>query len=183
MILKKYVFLFVTCVLLFLGCDKEKEPDPFEISKNRIGFLTADMSVNQLDSIYMNDSVIRKNSATTYLGKPEIEIFEKGGKKLLILEPGEDNKINTVQILDARYHTVSGFSKNDSFKTLKEQHTISKISNTLNAAVIFIDSLNASVTIDKDQLPDRFRINTDEEIKASDIPDSAKINYFLLNWK
>jgi len=52
----------------------------------------------------------------------------------------------------------------------------------LSAAVIFVDSIQASITIDKKELPSELKFNTDIKIKSSQIPDSAKIKHFLINW-
>jgi len=166
---------------------KEKTQNPFGVATNRIGHLTHTTTLNQLDSIYANDSIVRNKANNTSLSNAsEIEIYEKGGKKLLILEATQEDDatatIENIEIIDPRYKTIAGLSCNGVFKDIKDHYTISKINNTLSAAVIFIDSIHASLTIDKKELPDTFKFNTDIKIEATQIPDTAKIKHFLIHW-
>ena len=177
------LFIFLT----LLSCQKENKKDPFKISYNKIGDLTNTTRVNQLDSIYKNDSIVKPSKNTQFLGIANtIEIYEKGGAKLLALEPREPNNpessIESIQIIDPRYKTSSGLSIDGVFIDIKNNYTVTKISNTLSAAVIFIDSIQASIAIDKKGLSNELKSNTDIKIRASQIPDSAKIKHFLINW-
>lgn len=178
------LFIFLA---LILGCQKEEKQDPFEISNNRIGLLTNEISIKQLDSIFTNDSISKRISGNQSLSNTnEIEVFEKGGVKLLVLEPSSESDptatIQNIQIIDPRYKTKSGLSSSGVFKDIKDHYTISKINNTLSTAVIFVDSIQAYFTIDKKELSREFQFNTDSKIEASDIPDSAKIKHFWIHW-
>ncbi len=170
-----------------LSCQKEKKQDPFEISNNRIGLLTNKVSVKQLDSIFANDSIAKRIAGGQSLRNAnEIEVFEKGGGKLLVLEVRKESDpsstIQNIQIIDPRFKTSSGLSSASVFKDIKDHYTISKINNTLSTAVIFVDSIQAYFTIDKKQLAREFQFNTDSKIKTADIPDSAKIKHFWIHW-
>lgn len=183
----KRIFPVLFASLFIFSCQKEQQQNPFEITKNRIGLLTNEINVNQLDSIFIKDSIVKIAANDKYLSNTnKIEIFEKGGSKLLILESNnEDNSISTIeniQVIDPRYKTASGLSSNSLFKDIKEHYKISKINNTLSTAVIFVDSIQAYFTIDKKELPKDFQFTTDKEIKMEDIPDSAKIKNFWINW-
>ncbi|WP_299314468.1 hypothetical protein [uncultured Aquimarina sp.] len=183
---KKISCLLLICITL-LSCKNDKKQDPFEISYNRIGKLTNTIKINQLDSIYASDSIVKMSKNSQYLSVSNtIEIYEKGGVKLLAIEPREENNptsvIESVQIIDPRYKTVSGLSVDGVFKDIKDNYSITKISNTLSAAVIFVDSIQASITIDKKELPSELKFNTDKKIDASQIPDSATIKHFIINW-
>ncbi|MDH7445015.1 hypothetical protein [Aquimarina sp. 2201CG14-23] len=184
--LKKINYLLLLC-LCIVSCQKEKKQDPFEISYNRIGNLTNTVKVKQLDSIYANDSVVRLSKTDRFLSATNtIEIYEKGGAKLLALEPREENdpesSIESIQVIDSRYKTATGLSANSVFKDIKDNYAITKINNTLSTAVIFVDSIQASIAIDKKELPSELRLNTDKKIEASQIPDTAKIKHFLISW-
>ncbi len=173
--------------LLICSCQKEQKDDPFMISKNKIGLLTNEIKVQQLDSIFSNDSIVKQATGDQFLKNiKEIEIHEKKGKKLLVLEAYNDtdpsSKIATIQILDPRYKTALGVSSNSIFKDIKDNYEISKINNTLSTAVIFVDSIQAYFTIDKTELPAKFRSTTDIAITVSDIPDTAKIKHFWIHW-
>jgi hypothetical protein len=63
-----------------------------------------------------------------------------------------------------------------------KDYNISRIENTLNAAVVFLDEINAYITIDKKELPSDLRYDTDSKIRASQIPDEARIKYFMIYW-
>lgn len=172
---------------LFLSCQKEEKQDPFGISNNRIGLLTNEIKIKQLDSIFANDSIAKKIAGTQSLRNTnEIEIFEKGGKRLLILEAKDESDptstIQNIQVIDPRYKTSTGLTSNSVFKDIKEHYTISKINNTLSTAVIFVDSIQAYFTIDKKELAREFQFNTDSKIEVTDIPDSAKIKHFWIHW-
>ncbi len=185
--MKSRIFQILIISVLFCGCQKEKKQSQFDIAINRIGFLTTEIKVNQLDSVFAKDSIVKSIMSKSSLGgSNEIEIYEKGGAKLLILEaktPSDPTStIENIQIIDPRYKTGSGLSSGSIFKNIKEHYTISKINNTLSTAVIFVDSIQAYFTVDKKELPKEFQHTTDIKIKASDIPDSAKIKHFWISW-
>lgn len=176
--------LFVTAGLL-ISC--EKEQDPFLISANSIGRLTKDIRINQLDSIFAEDSIIKQvSNSELYRKSNEIEVYDTDGKKLLLIEPVQafdsTSTIGFIQVLDPRYQTAKGLGKESTFKDIVENYNISRIENTLSAAVIFIDELNVYVTIDKKQLPVELRYDTQSRIQASQIPNDAKIKYFMIDW-
>ncbi|MBQ4805050.1 hypothetical protein J8L88_19455 [Aquimarina sp. MMG015] len=185
--IKKISSILLVCISL-LSCQNDKKQDPFEISYNRIGHLTNTIKVSQLDSIYANDSIVKMSKNDNIMDVANtIEIYEKGGAKLLLLEPREENNpessIESIQVIDPRYKTISGLSANGVFKDIKDNYSITKITNTLSAAVIFVDSIQASITIDKKELSSELKFNTDKKIEASQIPDSATIKHFIINWE
>lgn len=182
---KNFLFISLIACSLFLSC--EKEQDPFLISANSVGSLTRDIKINELDSIFASDSIVKQVSdGELYRKSNEIEVFDKSGKKLLLLEPVQafdsTSTVGFIQVMDPRYKTAKGLGKESTFKDIVENYTISRIENTLRAAVIFIDDLNVYVTIDKKQLPVELRYDTQTRIQASQIPDDAKIKYFMIDW-
>ncbi len=184
--MKTRIFIVLLTSALILSCQKEEKQDPFEISNNRIGLLTHEIKINQLDSVFASDSIVTISGEKSLSSSNEIEIYEKGGAKLLVLEAKNESDptstIENIQIIDARYKTHTGLSSESIFKEVKDHYTISKINNTLSTAVIFVDSIQAYFTIDKKELPREFQYTTDIKIKASDIPDSSKIKHFWINW-
>ena len=52
--MKKIIFPLLA--ILLVAC--EIEDDPFLITQNSVGLLTKEEKVNELDSIYSNDSVV-----------------------------------------------------------------------------------------------------------------------------
>lgn len=171
--------------LLFSSCNKEQ--NPFEIGKQHLGLLTDSTQVKNLESIFAKDSLVRFTSGDEFAGsKNNIEIYEKGGAKLLVLTPKQaldsTSVIESIQIIDPRYKTDKDISTLSTFKDISSTYKISKISNLINSVLITVSELNASFVIDKKELPANLRFNMDLKIEATHIPDNAKIKYFFLNW-
>jgi len=183
--MKKIHLTLVALGMLILSC-KEKT-DPFEIAPDHIGSLTTTSTVKDLESIFINDSIVKHSADNSYIGNSnEIEIFDKKGNKLLILETSKEldstATIKSVRVVDPRFKTDKGFNSKSTFKDLRENYTVSKITNTLSVAMITIDEINAYVAINKKELPKEYLFDTKTKIEAVQIPDSAKIKYFWLDW-
>ncbi|WP_303318119.1 hypothetical protein Q4Q34_11710 [Flavivirga abyssicola] len=171
--------------LLFSSCNKEQ--DPFEVGKHHLGLLTDSTQVKDLKNVFVNDSLVKFTSGDEFAGsKNNIEIFEKGGKKLLVLTPEQaldsTSTIESIQIIDPRYKTDKGITTLSTFKDISGTYKVSKINNLINSVLITVNELNASFVIDKEELPANLRFNMDVEIEAMHIPENAKIKYFFLNW-
>lgn len=185
--MRKYLLLVMGLSLGLISCQKE-EDNPFRITANQVGPVKKDIRINQLDSIFAEDSLVKQKSGTRELrATDEIKVFEKSGKALMILEPLQEfdttSTIGYIRVLDPRYKTKSGLNTNSTFKDVMENYNISRIENTLNAAVVFIDEINVYLTIDKKELPADLRYDTNSKIMASQIPDDAKIKYFMVYWE
>lgn len=181
----KKISILIVAIVFIIGCNRDS--DPFLIDSARVGQLTKEIRINQLDSIFPNDSIVRNTSGNEFLNSTNnIEIYDKDGSPLLILEPVQQfdttSTIGYIQILDPRYETLKGLNINSTFSNVVEQYQISRIENTLNSAVIFIDELDLYLTIDKRELPSSLRYDSDTRITASQIPDNAKIKYFMISW-
>jgi hypothetical protein len=175
------------CTLLFTSCAKDSAPNPFLIEKNHIGLLTDSTQVKELDAIFSNDSVVRFIAGDEFAGSVNIiEVFEKNGKKLLDLSPKEaldsTSVISSVRVIDARYKTEKNISIISTFKELKEAYKISKVDNLINSIVVSVNEINASFTIDKKELPASMRFDMDMTIDVIQIPEKAKIKYFMVHW-
>lgn len=185
--MKKTLLALTICALLILSCTKDEAPNPFLIKKYNIGLLTDSTQVKELDSIFVNDSVVRYIAGDEFTGSINtIEIFEKGGKKLLNLSPKEaldsTSVISTVRIIDARYKTEKNISALSTFKDIKEAYKISKIDNLINSIVVSVNEINASFTIDKKELPGSLQFDMEATIDPIQIPEKAKIKFFMIHW-
>ncbi len=185
--MKNLVCAVMVCTLLLVSCAKDTAPDPFLIGKHHIGLLTDSTQVKDLEIIFSNDSVVRFIAGDEFTGAVNsIEIFEKGGKKLLDLSPEEaldsTSVISSVRIIDKRYKTEKKISNLSTFKDIKDAYKISKIDNLINAIVVSVNEINASFTIDKKELPSSLRFDMDLSIDALQIPEKAKIKYFMVHW-
>lgn len=185
--MKNTFFTVLICTLLLTSCAKDSAPNPFLIEKNHIGLLNDSTQVKELDLIFSKDSVVRYIAGDEFTGSINtIEIFEKGGKKLLNLSPREaldsTSLIYSVRIIDERYKTEKNISIISTFKELKDAYKISKIDNLIDAIVISVNEINASFTIDKKELPASMRFDMNMTIDAIQIPEKARIKYFMVHW-
>lgn len=179
--------LLIFTSLIILSCKQKPKQDPFEIGKHNIGFLTDSTLVKDLKTVFSGDSISKFISGDEFSGSENIiEIFEKGGKKLLELTPANQldstSVIKSVQIIDERFKTDKQLSTISTFKDVVTNYKISRIDNLINVLVITVNSINASFTIDKKELPASLRFDMDLNIEASQIPDSAKLKYFFIHW-
>ena len=143
--------------------------------------------VKDLKTIFSNDSVVSYIAGDEFIGLVNsIEIFEKGGNKLLDLSPKEaldsTSVISSVRIIDKRYKTEKKLSVLSTFKDISDNYKISKIDNLINAILVSVNELNASFTIDKKELPASLRFDMNMTIDPIQIPGKAKIKYFMIHW-
>jgi len=180
-------FIYLTLFTAFVMVSCTKKADPFLITSQSIGLLNKESKVQELETIYVNDSIVKHVAGDEFTGTAnEIEIFDKQGKALLTLEATEQfdstATIKSVRIIDTRYKSEKGLSVASTFKDLKDNYKISKISNTLGSVIITINELNAFVVISKKELPSELQFDTTSVIEEAQIPDTAKIKYFWLDW-
>lgn len=181
---KSYLSLIIISCL-FASCNKEQ--DPFQIGKQHIGLLTDSTQVKDLEAIYAKDSIAKGFDDTEFTRNfNDIEIFEKGGKKLLVISPRKamdsTSYIQSIRIIDPRYKTDKNLSTLSTFKDIASNYKINRIDNLINSIVITVNELNASFTIDKKELPANLRFDRSLKIEATHIPDNAKIKFFFVNW-
>ena len=179
-------FLSIAALIITLvSC--QKKVDPFRISLDSVGHLNKSTLVKDIRTIFSNDSVVMRVAGDEFLGTSNnIEIYDKEGNPLLSLERSEafDSiaTIKTVQILDPRFKTEKGFGLSSTFKELKEQYALGKITNTLSLALVNIDTIGAYIGINKKELPKNLLFDTNSKIEVHQIPDEAAIKYLWLDW-
>ncbi|MCB0465265.1 MAG: hypothetical protein KDC78_06265 [Aequorivita sp.] len=183
--MKKILFISAVSAILFVQCGKDS--DPFLIKNGSIGNLNKEIKIKQIDSIFAKDSIVKINSSPNALEtQGEVEIYEKGGKQLLLLSPNIENDpnstISNIQVFDARYKTEKGLNSGSTFKDVKANYTIDNIETTINAVVIFLKDTDVYLTIDKKSLPEELRYNLDLKVEANQIPDDAPFKYFMIGW-
>ena len=181
----KYTITLILVSLFFVGCKKPQ--NPFAIKKQNLGLLTDSTQVKDLDIIFANDSVVKFIGGDEFTGDINtIDIYEKGGTKLLELTPYQalDSTafIENVRIMDNRYKTDKNISLVSTFKDISDNYTISSIDNLINSIVVSVNEINAAFTIDKKELPANARFDMELTIEETQIPDTAKIKYFMINW-
>ena len=166
--MKKTIILgAVTAVLTFVQCGEDG--NPYLIENGRMGSITRDTQMKQIDSIFANDSIVKLNPIPNALGtQGEVEIYEKNGNKLLLISPEDesdpDSEISNIQVFDERYETVSGLNVNSTFADIKANYEIEAIENAINSVVIFLKNSEVYITIDKKQLPESIRYNFNAKV-------------------
>ena len=171
--------------LVFIQCGKENQ---FLIEKGSVGSLNKQTSILELNTIFKMDSIVSNypdessKDKIFSLDKEAYIIFSKEGKKLLEIVPTNQNdslsKIRSIQIFNSNYITDKGISLKSTFKDINENYMVNKVETTLTSATLFLDELNATISIDKKELG----LNTfsREEVSIDQIPDIAKIKYFTI---
>jgi len=182
----KRIILSISIVsLFFIQCGKDTSS--FTITSSSIGNVSQTTKMSQLDSIFKNDSIVKLTPMPGGLDtQGEVEIFEKGGKKLLAITPfskiDPNSTISNIQVFDTRYATSTGLSLGSTFKDIKDNYTIASIETGINSIIIFLENSPIFITIDKKVLPENVRHDFRAKIEATQIPDTAKFKYFMIGW-
>lgn len=181
----KNPLIVIIILLIIVGCSKNQ--NPFLISSKSIGLLNDSTQVNDLKAIFKNDSIVFRNEEQEFIGnRNDIEIFDSAGNSLLVLTPAmsldSTSTIKTIKIIDERFRTLKGLNSGSTFGDIKNNYTISSIQNTLKNIVVFVNDLDAFITIDKKELPSELQFDMTTTIEATQIPEKAKIKYFMIGW-
>ena len=108
-------------------------------------------------------------------------IFEKGGKHLLTVVPKEQldstSTIKSIEIHDPRFKTEDGISLRSSFSEINAFNNL-RPESTLQSVTLFLDTLNATLTIDKEELG--LSNFSTQKVSLEQIPDLAKIKSFVI---
>ncbi|CAM1333520.1 hypothetical protein [Tenacibaculum aestuariivivum] len=171
--------LIITLIsVIFIQCGNSK----YDVSKGKIGELTTKTTINEVTKIFKNDSIVKILSEGAkgnnfFQEDDKYLIFEKGGKHLLTIVPKEQldslSTIRSVEIFDERFKTVTGLNINSLFQEINANNTISKVESSFLSATLFIDDLNATVSIDKEDLG--LKDFSTQKVSIEQIPDLAKI--------
>lgn len=169
---------------LFIQCGNGNK---FDISKGKVGELSPNTTMLDLEKIFVNDSIV-KNLSEGSLGDnyfqddDEYFIYEKGGKHLLTIIPKEQldstSTIKSIQIFDDRYSTKSGLSLTSSFEDINLNNTITKVETSLSSATLFIDDLNVTIALDKEDLG--LKSFSTQKVSLDQIPGLAKVKSFIV---
>lgn len=175
--------LIAVISLAFVQCGNNK----FEIEKGRVGELTSKTTIQEIKKIFAKDSIVEVLSEGAkgdnyFQDDDEYHIFEKGGKPLLIVVPKEQldstSTIKSVQILDKRYKTKTDLNIHSTFEDIKLNNTVNNVESSFSSATLFLDDLNATIAIDKEELG--LKDFSTQKVSLEQIPDLAKMKTFTI---
>lgn len=175
---------FILTITTIFGCSQNE----YNIDKGKVGKLVKENLVKQLDSIYQNDSIVRRIGEGDYMfsGDDKYLIFDINKNHLLTITPrnqhDNDETIETIEIVSDLYKTNKGVSTKSNFEMIEKNHKINSIQNTINNLIIYVDDIDAYFIIDKQNLPIELRLGTEKIIKTINIPPDSKIKRFMIGW-
>lgn len=179
---KLCVLALITIVLVSCG-----NGDNFAIAKGKVGQITTKTTVKDLKNIFKNDSIV-KNLSEGALGdnyfqdEDEYLIYDKEGKHLLTIIPNEQldstSTIKSIEIFDNRYKTATELSLKATFEEINLNNKISKVETSLSSATLFIDDLNATIVIDKEELG--LSGLGSQKVSLDQIPNLAKMKSLVI---
>ena len=170
--------------LLIISCNNNNK---FKVEKGKVGFLTQKTMVMELGEIFKKDSIVKNlsegSTGDNYLqDDDEYLVFEKGGKHLLTIIPKEQldstSTIKSIEIHDTRFITKTGITIDSNFSEVNSNNLINRVESSLSSATLFIDELNSTIAIDKEELGLKQIIT--KKVSLDQIPDLAKMKSFIV---
>lgn len=177
----KQLFILMLVSVILIQCKKEEN---YLLARGQVGDITALTQVHGLESIFAKDSVVAHLGEGDFADSAydEYLVYNKEGDHLLTLIPKQQHDststFENIQIFDSKYKTEKGLGLSSKFKDIIDNYTVNKVESTFTTAVLFVDELDVTITIDKKDLG----INDfgTQKIILEQIPDLAKIKTFTV---
>lgn len=176
--------VLIASSICIIGCS---DVGKFKIQKGKVGHLTTKTTIQELTHIFKNDSIV-KNLSEGALGDnyfqddDEYLIYNKLGKHLLTIVPKEQldttSTIKSIQVFDDRFKTKTGLTIRTTFSDIRANNNINKIESSFSSATLFIDELNVTIAIDKQELG--LKAFSNQKVTLEQIPDLAKMKAFIV---
>ena len=184
--MKKHIFQYIAFFSLsfIFSCSGDAR---FEIQKGKVGHLNTKTKIQELSKIFENDSIVSKLSEGAlgdnyFQDDDEYLIYDKKGKHLLTIVPKDQldstSTIKSIQIFDDRYTTATGVNLKTAFADIRLNNNIDKIESSFSSATLFIDDLNVTIAIDKQELG--LKAFSNQKVTLEQIPDLAKMKSFIV---
>ncbi|MFT4576482.1 MAG: hypothetical protein ACI9SJ_002383 [Flavobacteriaceae bacterium] len=184
--IKNILRLCIVCVVTLL-CIQCGDGNTFNISKGKVGKLTTVTTMLDIHKIFAKDSIVENLSEGSlgdnyFQDDDEYLIYEKGGNHLLTIVPKEQldstSTIKSIQIFDDRFKTNSGITLSSSFEDINLNNTITKVETSLSSATLFIDDLNVTIALDKEDLG--LKNFSTQKVSLEQIPGLARVKSFIV---
>lgn len=173
-------------LIFFFSCNNYNSN--FKIEKGKVGKVNTETKIQELDSLFFNDSIVKRIGEGDYVfsGTDKYLIYDKKENHLLTIIPKQQHDpnetIETIQIIDKNFKTLNGIHVGSSFREISKSHKISSIQNTINNVIVFVDEIDAYFVFDKKNLDKKFQNETEKKIEPKDIPKNSKIKRFMIGW-
>ena len=177
----KFSLILLLLSIVLIQCKKE---DNFILAKDQVGKILSTTQIHEIKSIFAKDSLVSHIGEGGFADAEydEYLLYAKNGDHLLTIIPKEQHDsistIESIQIFDKRYKTIKGLNISSTFKDIVENYTVNKVESTFTTAVLFVDELDVTITINKKELG----INDvgTQKVSLAQIPDLAKIKTFTV---
>lgn len=180
------VFVALSFIISIISCSNK---DNFSISKNKVGLVNSKTTVLEIDKIFKNDSIVKHLSEGIlgYQGRYSQDddyylIYSKEGTHLLTLVPKEPldslSTIRYAEIHDGIFTTEAGAGLNSTFEEINLAEQITKIEATFTKVILYLDLLNATMTLNKSDLGIT-TIQTND-VQLEQIPNLVKPQSFVV---
>ncbi|WP_298781620.1 hypothetical protein [uncultured Polaribacter sp.] len=175
--------VILAIIVLMMSCSSN---DKFTIEKGKVGLLTTKTTVKDFENIFKNDSIVKNLSEGAqgdnyFQDDDEYLVFEKGGKHLLTIVPKDQldstSTIKSIKIHDKRFKTLKGINLSSNFSEINVNNSV-RVESTLQSVTLFLDELNATITINKEELG--LKDFSSQKVSLEQIPDLAKIKTFIV---
>jgi hypothetical protein len=173
--IKKIVGICLLSIIVW-QCKKE---NIYLLAKGQVGRITSATTVNDFKSIFSKDSLASHIGEGSFAASDydEYLVFDKKGNHLLTIIPKQQHDsvstVESIQIFDKKYKTLKGVGLSSTFSDITGNYSVNKVESTFTTAVLFINELNATITIDKKELG--IKDFGTQKISLEQIPDLAKI--------
>ena len=176
--------LFLAVLFQLISCNSNSE---HLVEKGRVGLIDSNTEVKDLKTLFENDSLVKmETSFLSVFGDgraaEEYILYSNQGERLLKIVPEEAGDsvslIDRVEVLSPIYKTSGDVGLGSTFEEVNFSHKINKAEKSLSSAVLFMDELNATMTLSKDDLGIvSFRPGS---LDLGQIPDDAEVRTFVI---
>lgn len=181
----KHVLLYTFASVIFLiSCNNHSK---FIIEKGKVGNITTETTIKDLKVLFPKDSIVSTLSEGTlgddyFQDEDNYKVYEKGGKHLLTIVPKEQldstSTIKSIEIHDSRFYTKNKVSLNSNFSEINANASKIRVESTLRSVTLFLDEINATIAIDKEELG--LRDFSTQNVTLEQIPDLARMKSFVI---
>ncbi len=175
----KKLIAFILVATIAISCTKSNTT----IALNKVGGITNETTVQDLENLFKNDSIVSRysegdlgNKNTYVLDNDSHLVYKKGGDLLLSISPVNPldsvSKIRSVTVFGKEYKTEHDVNMFSSFNDLNVNHNIQKLEASFNLVTVFVKDINATLTLDKQKLGIKpFKLGS---IDKAQIPGDSK---------